>query len=470
MADPILWLGSASWADSAVLPSLRVIPLAAATLEDSVITERGPLILSGVLLSLVVIYFASKVGSEICARINLPPVLGELVGGVIVGVSVLHLLMFPEAGDQSTPSVLSDLLRVTTGASSNTAIAAFQAYSEVISVLAEFGIVILLFEIGLQSKLQELIQVGPQSAVVAVVGVATPLISGTLGLVSLFHVPLIPAVFVAAALTETSIGITAKVLADIQRLNSREGQIIIGAAVLDDILGIILLTVVASLAKTGKVEVANVLYLVLSSVGFLIGTVVVSRWFSRFFVALVNRIKTRGGLLISSLVFAFILSYIATAIHLEAILGAFTAGLVLAETEKQEELEVQVIPIADMLVPVFFVTIGAKTDLSVLNLAVASNREGLMVAIFLVVVAILGKLVTGLAVFGQPQINRLAVGTGMLCRGEVSLVYAGVGATSGVLTEPLKVAIVVMVISTVFIGPPLLRLVFQAEAPNIAPG
>lgn len=468
MANSIFWLNSVLPAFS-IPPSLTIMPLTIASLEGSATIERGPLVLAGVLLSLVVIYVAGKVGSEICTRINLPPVLGELVGGVIVGVSALHLLMFPEAGVQSSPSVLSDLLRVTTGASSQTAIAAFQTYSEVISVLAELGIVILLFEIGLQSNLQELIQVGPQSAVVAVVGVATPLISGTLGLVSLFHVPIIPAIFVAAALTETSIGITAKVLSEIQRLSSREGQIIIGAAVLDDILGIILLTVVASLAKTGKVEVANALYLILSSVGFLIGTVVLSRFFSRFFVALVNRLKTRGGLLISSLVFAFTLSYIATAIHLEAILGAFTAGLVLAETEKQQELEAQVIPIADMLVPVFFVTIGAKTDLSVLNLAVPSNREGLMVAIFLIVVAILGKLVTGFAVFGQSQINRLAVGTGMLCRGEVSLVYAGVGSTSGVLTKPLEVAIIVMVISTIFIGPPLLRIVFQEETPKIAP-
>ncbi len=431
------------------------------TVEGSAAAEKGPLILAGVLLSLVVIYLASKIGGEVCDRINLPPVLGELVGGVVVGVSVCHFLVFPASVASGTTAPLTAFLQLTTGASPEVAIAAFEEYSEVISVLAELGVVILLFEIGLQSDLQELIRVGPQAAAVAVIGVIAPFVAGTFGLNLLFGVPIVPAIFAGAALTATSIGITAKVLAEIQRLNSKEGQIIIGAAVLDDILGIIILAVVASLAKTGEVEVTNVLYLIVSSAVFLIGAIVLGRLLSPLFVTLVAKLNTRGQLLLSSLVFAFTLSYVATAIHLEAILGAFAAGLVLAETEKQQELESQIIPIADMLVPIFFVTVGAKTDLGVLNPAVASNREGLAMALFLVVVAILGKVVTGLAVFGQPQINRLAIGVGMIPRGEVGLVFAGVGSASGVLSEPLEAAIVVMVILTTFLAPPLLRIVFQ---------
>ncbi len=435
--------------------------------EADVGADEAPLVLAGVLLSLVVIYFASKVGGELCSRINLPPVLGELLGGVAVGISALHLLMFPEgAATEITPSALLPLLQASTGASAETALSVSANYSEVISVLSELGVVILLFEIGLESDLQELIRVGPQAAIVALVGVVVPFLAGTLGLVYIFHMATIPAIFAGAALTATSIGITAKVLAEIQQLSSKEGQIIIGAAVLDDVLGIIVLAVVASLAKTGEIEVSNIVYLVLSSVVFLVGSIVLGRFLSPYFIALVDRLNTRGNLLICSLIFAFILAYIATAIHLEAILGAFTAGLVLAETDKRQELEEQVLPVADMFVPIFFVCVGARTDVSVLNPLVPENREGLIIAAFLIIVAIIGKVITGLTVVGQPELNRLAIGVGMIPRGEVGLVFAGVGSASGVLSRPLEAAIIVMVILTTFIAPPFLRIVFNDSEPE----
>ncbi|HBY79983.1 MAG TPA: sodium:proton antiporter, partial [Cyanobacteria bacterium UBA11148] len=283
----------------------------------------------------------------------------------------------------------------------------------------------------------------------------------TAGLVYLFDIPVVPAIFAGAALTATSIGITAKVLAEIGQLSSTEGQIIIGAAVLDDVLGIIVLAVVASLAKTGEIAIANVIYLIISASVFLVGAILLGRFLGSYFVALVNEMKTRGQLLLTALIFAFILSYIGAAIHLEAILGSFAAGLVLAETDKRRELEEQVIPIADMFVPIFFVTVGAKTDLSVLNPAIPSNREGLVLAIFLIGVAIIGKVITGLTVFGQPGINRLAIGVGMIPRGEVGLVFLGVGSASGVLSPAMEAAIIMMVILTTFVAPPFLRLVFQ---------
>lgn len=433
--------------------------LAEATINET--ESSSSLVLAGVLLSLIVIYCASKLGGELCARINLPPVLGELVGGVVVGISALHLLVFPEAGTDVTNSAIVSLLQATTNLSPEAAVSVFQAQSEVISVLGELGVVILLFEIGLESDLKELIRVGPQAAVVAVVGVVVPFAAGTTGLIFIFGVPAIPAIFAGAALTATSIGITAKVLAEIGQLSSTEGQIIIGAAVLDDVLGIIVLAVVASLAKTGEIVVSNVIYLIISAGVFLIGAIFIGRFLGPYFVALVNQMKTRGQVLLTALIFAFILSYIAAAIQLEAILGAFAAGLVLAETDKRRELEEQVIPLADFFVPIFFVTVGAKTDLGVLNPAVPSNREGLVLAIFLIIVAIIGKVVTGLTVFGQPGINRLAIGVGMIPRGEVGLVFAGVGAASGALSAATKAAIIMMVILTTFIAPPLLRFVFQ---------
>ncbi|MCY6492173.1 cation:proton antiporter [Leptolyngbya sp. GGD] len=425
--------------------------------------ENGSLVLAGVLLSLVVVYFASKIGGEICARLDLPSVLGELVAGVVVGVSALHLLVFPSADFDASRSLIMQALQMTANLSPEALNSVFESQSEVISVLAEIGVVILLFEIGLESDLKELIRVGYQAAVVACVGVAVPFGLGTAGLMLLFHVPAIPAIFAGAALTATSIGITARVLSEIQRISSKEGQIIIGAAVLDDVLGIIVLAVVAGLAKTGEVQVSSVIYLIISAAIFLIGSLWLGRLVSPFFVTLVNELKTRGQLLVSALIVAFILSDIAVVIQLEAILGAFAAGLILAETEKREELEAQIKPIADMLVPVFFVVVGARTDVSVLNPFDPANHEGLIMSGFLIVVAILGKVVTGFTVFGQPGLNRLAIGVGMIPRGEVGLVFASFGANTGILSDALQAAIIVMVILTTFVAPPLLRLVFQRE-------
>ncbi|AOY84768.2 cation:proton antiporter [Moorena producens JHB] len=467
MADTTAWVNLLT--PLPFLPPEHPLPslLATATEATANEAENGSLVLAGVLLSLVVIYFASKLGGEICARINLPPVLGELVGGVVVGVSALNLLVFPEGGSGATNSLMMTFLQTTAGLTPEATNSVFQSTSEVISVLAELGVIILLFEIGLESDLKELIRVGPQAAVVAVVGVVVPFAAGTAGLAYLFHISAVPAIFAGAALTATSIGITAKVLAEIGQLSSKEGQIIIGAAVLDDVLGIIVLAVVASLAKTGEVVITNVIYLIISAGVFLVGAILIGRFLGPYFVALVKEMKTRGQVLLTALIFAFVLSYIATAIQLEAILGAFAAGLVLAETDKRRELEEQVLPVADILVPIFFVTVGAKTDLSVLNPAVPSNREGLILATFLIVVAILGKVITGLTVFGQSGINRLAIGVGMIPRGEVGLVFAGVGSASGALSEATEAAIIMMVILTTFIAPPLLRLVFQEPSEQV---
>lgn len=447
-----------------ILPDFfRAMSIPATLLANTPEPEDAPLVLGAVLISLVVVYLAAKLGGELCARINLPPVLGELVGGVVVGVSALHLIMFPESGIDASGSLIMRFLETTGGLSPEGAFSVFQAESEVIDVLAELGVIILLFEIGLESDLRELIRVGPQAAIVAIIGVVTPFTLGTVGLIALFNVPTIPAVFAGAALTATSIGITAKVLSELGRLSSREGQIIIGAAVLDDVLGIIVLAVVASLAKTGEIEISNVIYLVAGAAVFLIGSIFLGRLLSPYFVSLVDRLQTRGQLLISSLIFTFVLAYIGAAIQLEAILGAFAAGLILAETTKREELEEQVVPVADMLVPVFFVTVGARTDISVLNPMVPENREGLVIAAFLIVVALVGKILTGFGVFGQPGINRLAIGIGMVPRGEVGLVFVGVGSATGILSESLEAAIIVMVILTTFLAPAFLRVVFRDD-------
>lgn len=451
-----------------------ISPILATTPE----TSYGPFVLTGVLLSLVVVYVTSKLGGELSKRLNLPPVLGELVGGVVVGISAFHLLMFPENSAAATDSVIMQVLQWLGQLNPEAVSHIFQSQSEVISVLAELGVIVLLFEIGLESDLRELGKVGYQAAVVAVVGVAAPFLLGTVGLVTLFHVSIIPAIFAGAALTATSIGITSKVLSELGHLKSTEGQIIVGAAVIDDVLGIIVLAVVASLAKTGEVDLLNVVYLILSASGFLLGSILLGKFFNKSFVAIADKLQTRGALLIPAFTFALVMAFLANIIHLEAILGAFAAGLVLDETDKRKELDQQVMPIADILVPIFFVTVGAKADLGVLNPAVAENRAGLIIASFLIAVAIIGKVVTGWSVFGKPGINRLAIGVGMIPRGEVGLVFAGIGSASGVLDKPLEAAIIVMVILTTFLAPPLLQLALgqkdtmandETDAPLVEP-
>lgn len=429
------------------------LPLLATAAES----EYAPFVLAGVLLSLVIIYLAGKLGGELSKMMDLPPVLGELLGGVVVGISALHLLVFPDSGVMASESVVMTTLKLMSDLTPEAVTAIFSSQSEAISILAELGVIVLLFEIGLESDLQELQKVGYQAAIVAVVGVIVPFAAGTVGLIFLFHIPVIPAVFTGAALTATSIGITSKVLSELGYLKSKEGQIIVGAAIIDDVLGIIVLAVVASLAKTGEVDIINVIYLIVSATIFLVGSILLSKFFNKSFVVIADKLQTRGKLVIPAFIFAFFMAFLANVIHLEAILGAFAAGLVLDETDKRKELDQQVVPIADVLVPIFFVTVGAKVDLGVLNPMASENRGGLMIAIFLLIVAIGGKLITGWSVFGQQGINRFAVGCGMIPRGEVGLVFAGISEASGILAKPLQAAIIIMVISTTFLAPPLLR-------------
>ncbi|WP_310480986.1 cation:proton antiporter, partial [Chamaesiphon sp. VAR_48_metabat_403] len=225
--------------------------------------------------------------------------------------------------------------------------------------------------------------------------------------------------------------------------------------------------VVASLAKTGEVDVANALYLIVSATVFLIGSILLGGVFNQGFTLVATALKTRGNIVVPAFIFAFFMSFLGNAIHLEAILGAFAAGLVLDETDIRKELDEMVKPIADIFVPIFFVSVGARTDLTVLNPFIPEYRTGLIIATFLILVAIVGKIVTGWAVFGKPNINRLAVGVGMIPRGEVGLVFAGIGATSGAIDKPLQVAIILMVIVTTFLAPPFLRVAFDRSPDKI---
>lgn len=379
---------------------------------------------SQLLLSLVIIYVAAKVGAELASRFGQPPVLGELVGGIVVGTTGFKLI---------DPSV------------------------EIIHLLSELGVLILLFEVGLETKLSDLTKVGLQALLVAVIGVVTPIAMGY-GLGMLFGLPAVASMLIGAALSATSIGISARVLSDQGALTSVAGCIILGAAVLDDISGVSLLAVMTKVAEIGSVNVKDVALITASSLGFVVVTLLLGKHVAHALLKLVSYLRSRGILLISFLTFAFFLAYLAQVVGSAALIGAFAAGLLLEETEHQHTLETQLRPVADIFTPIFFVSVGASVNLFALNPFDPQTRGMLLFAVVLTAVAIVSKLVAGLGANAK-EANRMVVGVGMLARGEVGLIFAGVGLTSGVLDAGLYAALVTAVTITTLIAPPWLRAV-----------
>ena len=375
------------------------------------------------LLGLALVWLASKVAGEAMERIGQTAVLGELLAGVVIGPSVLGLVH----------------------------------ESEVLHALAELGVLILLFEVGLKSDLGDLLRAGFQATLVATVGVVLPFVIGFAVMRCFGHPPLL-AVFVGATLTATSVGITARVLADLGRLDDSAGKVVLGAAVVDDILGLIILAVVTGVAETGAVSLPGVALLAAKAVAFLVAAIMVGIRLAPTIIGWINLMKARGTLIVYSVVFAVTLAAIADLIGLATIIGAFAAGLVLATTERREHIEDRIKPVADLLVPVFFVTIGMKVHPAMLNPFAQNAQLGL--AMLLTAVAVASKLAAGLVVY-QKGVRRWPVGVGMVPRGEVGLIFAGAGLAAAVVAEDLYSALVVVVMLTTFIAPPWLKVLYR---------
>jgi Kef-type K+ transport system membrane component KefB len=377
------------------------------------------------LLGLVVVWLAAKLAGEGMERLGQTAVLGELLAGVVIGPGGLGLVQ----------------------------------ESEVIHALAELGVLILLFEVGLESDLGGLLHAGLQATLVAVVGVALPFAAGFGVMQALGHPPLL-AVFVGATLTATSVGITARVLADLGRLQDGAAAVVLGAAVVDDILGLIILAVVTGVAQTGGVSAGSIALLTAKALVFLVVALVLGRRLAPVLIGWIGRLQARGTLIVYSLVFAMTLAALADRIGLATIIGAFAAGLVLATTERRAHIEERVKPVADLLVPVFFVTIGMKVEPALLD--PFGQEAGLGMALLLTAVAIVSKLATGLAVY-RKAVRRWVVGVGMVPRGEVGLIFAGAGLAAGVIDEGLYSALVVAVMLTTFVAPPWLKVLYGAK-------
>jgi Kef-type K+ transport system membrane component KefB len=417
------------------------------------------------ILRFVLIFVGARTLSELLVRLELPTILGELLAGVIIGASGLHLLVPPETQVELSGAfadVIAAMAHIPAAEVSGLYNESFGALQSV----ATLGLYSLLFLTGLESELDELMAVGKQAFSVAVVGVVLPFSLGTLGLMGVFHVAAIPSIFAGASMTATSIGITASVFGELGHLRTREGQIVIGAAVLDDILGIVILAVVVSLGAGGSLDIAPIIQLVVAAVLFVVVALVLSRKAAPAFDWVIDQLNAPGGKLVGSYLLLGTSCFAATAIGLEAALGAFAAGLIASTSKHRNEIQAAVTPIVGLFATVFFVLVGAGMDLSVINPSDPEARSALVIAAFLFVVAVIGKVVAGWAVFGKEPTNRLVVGLGMMPRGEVGLIFLGLGTASGLLSPGLEAAILLMVIGTTFLAPVLLRLVLKDKPPE----
>ncbi|MCP2520666.1 cation:proton antiporter [Candidatus Aminicenantes bacterium AC-335-A11] len=397
--------------------------------------------ISQVLIGLIVILFIAKVGGYLAERIGQPAVLGELIAGIIIG----NLALF--TGWEGVN---------------------FLRFNEHIEILAELGIIILLFEVGLRENVRNMLKVGFSSSLVALIGVVFPFLFGYFSSqLMLTGKPSSVYIFIGATLTATSVGITARVLQDLGKISTNEGRIILGAAVIDDVLGLIILAVVTGIVTSGAVSFSEVSYIILKAVIFLIGAIFLGVIFAPKILKLAQRLWIEGIMLVSALLFAFLLSYLANKVGLASIVGAFAAGLILEEAhfkgfkETTYTIGDMIRPISSFLVPIFFVLMGVQVRIETFK-----ELHVIWLSLVLTVVAIIGKQLCGLGAIGK-NLNRISIGLGMMPRGEVGLIFAAIGRKLTIPGTNIPVidhgtysAVVIMVILTTLITPPLLKYSF----------
>lgn len=373
----------------------------------------------GLLVALAAVILATRLLGEIAQRLGQPSVLGELLAGVLLGGSALHIL---------------------------------DPHDPVIHAIAELGVLVLLFQIGLHTDVRALRKAGGSAVMVAAVGVVAPFVGGYVAFQAL-GAGTLPSLIAGAALTATSIGISARVLKDLGRLNTPEGQVVLGAAVLDDVIGLIILSVVSGLAAGGTVSVVGIARISGVAIGFIVvalvaGGLVVPRLFWQL-----SRIRARGSVGLLALAFALTLAWLADTNGSAMIIGAFAAGLILHPTPQREEIEKSMTALGYFFVPIFFASIGASVDLAALVTPVALTGGAALIA-----VGVIGKLIAGFAPWWFDG-NKLLIGVAMVPRGEVGLIFAQMGLASGAITPETFGALMLMVVVTTFLTPPALQWV-----------
>lgn len=401
--------------------------------------------ITALLFDLFVVFLAAKLAAELFERIHQPPVIGELLAGILIGPYALGLIGLPDDG-------LLDAFH-------GDAVSAQEAVNLVYHLVAELGIVVLLFFVGLETRIADILRVGGRAGVVAILGVTIPFALGYGLMGPILGHPTVESIFVGAALVATSVGITARVLRDLGVIASTESRIILGAAVIDDILAMVILAIVAGLATTGSVS------------AFQIGTIAGQALLFTVFVALVGvgavrryglglgKLKMDGAPLAVSLLAMLGLAALSASIGLAAIIGAFLAGMVFAEAREHFDLEHQALPIYQFLVPFFFVFTGAQVDW---RLFLDGGIMGIALAV--TGLALIGKIVgCGLGAIGLGRRSAAIIGTGMAPRGEVGLIVASLGLSLGAIPTQIFSVVVIMSILTTLVVPPVLRVLYAGH-------
>ena len=471
------------WLSGAVLALLATGAAHAAGAEGGHADPFAP-----VLLELAMVVLAAAIGRRGAGLVGQPAVLGELVIGVVIGnvgywlgaplfVLLMHFdevskvvavawnspLSVAEAAAKVLPA--ADLGPGSVGARVVEALSGAEGgrwvlMTLVVWLLSNLGVTLLLFMVGMESSVEELVGVGPRALVVAVIGIVAPFALGYLTTSLLLPAaPVAVHLFVGATLSATSVGITARVFQDLRRLQSAEAKLILSAAVIDDVLGLIVLAVVAGVVATGGIHVGEVARITLLSAAFMATVIFLGDRIARRLARAFRRLEPTQTRLLFALTLAFLMGWLANLIGLATIVGAFAAGLIVSDTHfpareggndaTGETVHALVAPLEQIFAPVFFLLMGMQV-----NLSTFARPGTLGVAAGLTVAAVAGKVVCGLA---GGKTDRLSVGLGMVPRGEVGLIFASVGKGLGVIDPALFSAVVIMVMATTMMTPIALK-------------
>lgn len=376
-----------------------------------------------ILAALFLMFVAAKVLGYASERLNQPSVVGEILAGVLIGPSVLGWVQ---------PTGFID-------------------------ILAELAVIVLLFRVGLEVNLREMMEVGLLALGVAVAGVVLPFLAGTGLVIYGMQGDLPVALFMGAAMVATSVGITARVLSDLGQLQRRESRTILGAAVIDDVLGLLVLAMVAGIATSGAVSWGDLAGTIGATLAFVAGVLLVARpLFARVGRRLPDPAQGHAAFFVA-VVLMFGLSALAAQIGLAAIVGAFFAGLIIELGDRQPVLDKQVEPVAEFLVPFFFVSVGMKVELDAFV-----NPETLGLTAAVLGLAMITKVAAGwLVAYRSGWLSSTLIGVGMMPRGEVGIIVALMGLSLGVIDESLYSVVVAMSIITTIVAPPILKVVLN---------
>jgi Kef-type K+ transport system membrane component KefB len=399
-----------------------------------------------ILFDLFIIFALAKVAGELFTRVRQPAIVGEVLVGILIGPHALGLVGEPDA----------ELISLFHGDEE----AAREALNIVFDVIAELGVILLLFFVGLETRLGELMDVRGRAAAVGIMGIVIPFGAG-FALVSVTGHSDIESAFVATAMVATSVGITARVLSEIGVIRSQEARIILGAAVVDDILGLLLLAVVSSWGKD-DVDVVELGLTAVGAITFVVFAALVGTRVIRRYSIHLERLHLHNAGFLVAMMLMLGLSALAGIVGLAAIIGAFLAGMMLAEADERFELERQARPVYEFLVPFFFVIIGTKVDPDAFT-----DPDILALALAVTALAIAGKLIGGGLGARLPFRSAAIVGVGMVPRGEVGLVTAGIGSGIGAVSGDMFSVVVFMSIATTIVAPPVLVRLFSGGAPAL---